>query len=264
MEFIISSTSSVLSSTLVYPIDVIKTQYQVANINQKNQQNAIQMARYINKTQGLIGFYKGLGPNLMTYPLFWGFYFEMRKVNYQPTGYLYPDKIFMSFISGVGATTLVNPFYVMKVRIQTEILHQRYKNNQSSLYHILVKNIYQKEGIIGFYKGWSTTQLNNIKLGIQLPFYDYLKEKTDSTIISSMVAKLSASTVFYPFDLVRTNQRDSINKIRVIDCLRDIYQKEGIRGLYRGVGLYNLMTGPNFIFMMYFKDLIISLMDKKW
>ena len=115
MEFLISSISSVLSSTLVYPIDVIKTQYQVTRINQKNPSNAIQVIRHINKTQGIKGFYKGLGSNLMTYPLFWGFYFEMRKVNYQPTGYKYPDKIFMSFISGVGATTIVNPLYVMKV-----------------------------------------------------------------------------------------------------------------------------------------------------
>lgn len=263
MEFLISSTSSVLSSTLVYPVDIVKTQYQVSRINGKNPLNVTQIIKHIGKNQGVRGFYQGLCPNMMTYPLFWGVYFEMKKVNYQPTGYKYPDKIFMSFISGVGATTLVNPLFVMKVRTQTELLHQRYKGNNSSLYTTLMKSIYQKEGTMGFFKGWSTTQLNNIKLGIQLPFYDFLKEKTDSTVISSMVAKLSASTVFYPFDLIRTNQRDSVNKVKAMGCLKDIYRREGIRGWYRGVGLYNLMTGPNFILMMYFKDLIMSYMANK-
>ena len=51
--------------------------------------------------------------------------------------------------------------------MQTEILKS---NHPSSLN--LIRNIYNNGGILGFYKGIITTQLNNIKFAIQFRYME--------------------------------------------------------------------------------------------
>jgi solute carrier family 25 folate transporter 32 len=261
MDFTVSAASSLSSSAIVYPLDILKTQYQVARVNRNINPSVLDISKNIIKKQGLKGFYRGLGPHLTTYPFFWGVYFETNRLNFKPTGYLYLDKVFMAYASGFIAGTLANPLWVIKTRFQTEILKTYGSDNKiipKVSYVQFTKNMYKNEGIASFWKGWGTTQLNNLKLGVQFPLYDFLKDKTENIFFSSTFAKLLSSTVFYPLDLIRTNQRESTVKLYAVDCSKKIYKKDGLRGFYRGVGLYNLTTGPNFVLMMVIRDFILN------
>ena len=127
-------------------------------------------------------------------------------------------------------------------------------SNTKINYFSIIKSTYYGEGFMAFFKGWTSTQLNNTKLCIQFPLYYYCLGETNNIMISSTIAKIVSSTIFYPFDLIRTYQRYDKKNITVIECSKIIYKNNGIFGFYRGIILYNLLTAPNFVLMMIFQD----------
>ena len=160
-DFAIGFSSSVLSSTIIYPFDIIKTNFQVSRYKNQNL-SFINICRTIYGRNGLLGFYKGLNVSLMSQPIFYGSYFQAKQyIHLIPaTGYSLPDKFITPFGFGMIASSIANPFFVMRTRIQSEILN---KNNNIKFIN-LGKNIIKNEGLNGFFKGIGTTCLNNSKL----------------------------------------------------------------------------------------------------
>jgi len=259
-EFIRSSASSVLASTLTYPISVVKTQYQIGAYNNTMPNrfkltNIISIVNNVRTQQGLSGFYRGYGAFVTTYPLFWGFYFQTRdssKLTYFENPHI--NNAISSYVSGIIGGTLTNPLLVLKTRRQAAIL----KGYQAP-YRKMVTDIYRNEGIPGFYKGLASTFVFNVKFGLQFPLYDAIKERYDNVAVASFGAKFVTSTLFYPFDLVRVNQRNSEVKLSTLQSMKHIYRQSGVRGFYNGVSLYVLLTAPNFIIMMVVYDRLKSL-----
>ncbi len=264
-EFILSSFSSVIASTLTYPISVVKTQYQIGAYNNSskkkfNVSNIVSIIQNVRAQQGLSGFYKGYGAFVTTYPLFWGFYFQTRdktKLSYFENPHV--NNAVSSYVSGIIGGVLTNPLLVLKTRRQAAIL----KGKETS-YLGMTKDIYRNEGLPGFYKGLASTFVFNVKFGLQFPLYDAIKERSESVAIASFGAKFVTSTMFYPFDLVRVNQRNSEKRLSTLDSMKHIYRLSGVRGFYNGVSLYVLLTAPNFIIMMVAYDKLKSLfMEQK-
>lgn len=256
-EFLKSFTSSGLASTIVYPVDLLKTQFQVNQINRATGLTVPGLAKNIYRTQGVRGFFRGLPPHLMTYPIFWATYFQVNELNLKPFDVQYPNKVVNALLSAGVASTVANPLFVLKTRLQTDILNNKpvYNNYVGS-----VRNILATEGVRSLFKGLGTTIGSNTKLALQFPFYDYLKDNGYNTFTASILSKTTVSTLFYPADLIRTNQRDTTSRLSFVDAAKKTYRSRGIFGLYRGVLLYNLMTGPNFVLMMVFKDWLEKLL----
>lgn len=245
--------SSSLASLSVYPIDVIKTQYQIDNI--KSQNNCIKtIVTNIVKKQGINGFYRGITPNLLSYPIFWSIFFSLKKIEYQPTNHKYLNEFINSCGHGAIASIITNPLFVFKTRVQCEII-----TGNKYTYPQMVHSIYQQEGLRGYYKGLNATLLNSFKLGIQMPLMYHIEEKTGNVWLASAVSKTFSSTIFYPFDLIRTVQRESQKNLSLTNIVKNIYQRNGIRGFFSGLFLYNLMTGPNFVLMMGFSKYLITI-----
>jgi solute carrier family 25 folate transporter 32 len=248
--------ASMMSVLCTQPMDVVKTQYQVARLNSSNPRTT-KIIKNIATTSGIKGFYRGIGPSLISYPIFWGAYFPIKNYNFEPSGYNLVDKFIVACGASSIASTITNPLFVIKTRVQTLDTNYSQSNNQDkSNYKKLCKSIYNEEGIKGFYKGLKPTIINNTKLGIQFPLYEYFKKETNSIILASGLAKAFASTIFYPMDLIRVNQRDTIKNISIMKTTKQIYKKSGIIGFYRGVLIYNIVNGSNFILMMVFKEYI--------
>lgn len=248
MDGIIGLTSNILSTTLVHPIDVIKTNFQISRIEKQNNVKNIIAKTY--RDFGIRGFYKGLTPNILTYPIFWGIFFQTRNKKINITEHYEINKFLVSFGSACFASFIANPLFVLKVRLQSQN-----KLNKKT-YFGTIKEIYKSSGIIGYYRGMSATIFNNFKLGIQFPLYDYLKSKTDkltspfaSVLISSSLSKIISSTPLYPLDLIRVIQRNS-GSLNILQIFNNIVKKDGYFGLYRGVLLYNSISTLNFVVMM--------------
>lgn len=254
MDGLIGITSSVLATTTLQPIDVVKTRVQLSRTT-NNPIGFTNATGYIYKL-GPRAFYKGLLPNLGTYPIFWGVFFQTNGIDVNITDNKYTNKFIKSQGSSAIASLIANPLFVFKTRVQGIDNNLKYTR--------LFKSILKNEGIGGFYKGMNSTLLNNFKLGIQFPLYDYLKDEYNmNTVNSSLISKAVSTSIFYPFDLIRVNQRFSKESMSIMNTAKVIYSKDGFVGLYRGMILYNMISTPNFILMMVFRDILTNIILSK-
>ena len=251
MNAFIGIFSSGLASICTYPIDVIKTNFQVTRITNPESIHSVIKNTYARR--GIMGFYSGIGPQLSTYPLFWGIFFQINSYKLTISQNKNVNKFINANISSAIASTLINPLFVIKTRLQTYKITPKYNH--------LIKKIYQNEGMSGFYKGLIPTILNNTKLGIQFPLYDLLMEKSNNVIYSATISKFISTSIFYPLDLIRINQRNSSEKLCMMTVAKMIYKHERFFGFYRGIGLYTLISTPNFVLMLYFKEYLTNILS---
>lgn len=229
---ITSTICSMVASTVVYPINAIKVEFQT-----QKDKTPVQVFKSLYKRKAL---YNGLRYNLTTYPVFWGVFFPIKNYfNLPKTNNLFLDKFLSVSISGSVASFVANPLFVQQVRSVT--------GNHSSF-----TNMISKEGLLSPWKGYPSTVFNNMKLCVQFPLYDYCQQKLDNSLASSAIAKITANSVFYPLDLVRTKQRNSKNNLSLLRAFTGLYESYGFKGFYRGMLLYNAMSVPNFCLMMFF------------
>lgn len=253
MEFLTGLTSSWISITTVYPLDVVKTRYQV-NSSHTIKKTPLQILQEVKTNHGYRGFYRGLLPQLCTYPLFWATYFEAKThINFKPSNIEFVNKALESYGAAAVASTVTNPLFVTKVKMQTLQTKSIFKT---------ISTMYQQNGWKFPFKGIVACHVNNLKLGLQFPLYDKLRE-TNGIIVSTVLSKLTVSTLFYPSDLIRANQRSSEVMLGFIDACKQIVRNYGFRGLYRGVVLYNVVSMSDFIIMMWIKEHIQKMTTDK-
>ena len=77
-EFILNFCSASAAYTIVYPIDVIKTQYQVARVQNVNE-NMLNLIKNVYVKQGFKGYYTGLNVQLLSHPIYWSAFFSTNR-----------------------------------------------------------------------------------------------------------------------------------------------------------------------------------------
>lgn len=265
MDFLIGFSANVLSTTIVNPVDVIKTKYQVNNLRGKNH-SVPKIITSIYTKNGLAGFYRGLLPNISTYPVFWSVFFGLKGTqlnNYKFVHFgtynstnnkpiydkinKYANKSISTLLSASISSALANPIFVIKIKLQT--------NPLISITDV-TKQLYKEEGIRAYFRGLTATLLNNSKLCVQFPMIDYFKDVYDmNPFMAALIVRTSMTSLFYPLDNIRTNQRNSIG-LSISSVVRQIYSNYGIFGFYRGVLIYSLTSTPNFVLMVTIKEFL--------
>ena len=136
--------------------------------------------------------------------------------------------------------------------------------------------IVREEGVRALYKGLVASWLGSVHVAIYFPTYEHLRgwvaaadaaaserDSTATTLLASTLAKLIASSVTYPHEVVRARLQDQ-QQLRVAlpmsaaaapsppaavytgiwDCARRIWAAEGVGGLYAGFSANLLRTLP--------------------
>ncbi|TPX37983.1 hypothetical protein SmJEL517_g00406 [Synchytrium microbalum] len=150
---------------------------------------------------------------------------------------------FVAGCIGGGAGVLSgHPLDTVKVRLQTE--PKKYKNTLFTL-----RTIIREEKAIGLFKGMSSPLLgagviNAVLFGVygtslramsSTPTHPHLSHIFWAGCISGFVN----SFISCPMELVKIrlqNQVDKISYAGPLDCIKQIWKAEGMRGFYRGMG----------------------------
>lgn len=255
---IISSIAGILSgiitSIFIAPLDLIRTQQMAL----KESSFGLSTAKHIIKTDGFKGLYRGLGLTMMGLTPTWGIYwwaYTSLKSNLSPKFKKDKDSPLLHLVAATGAglvtSTITNPLWVIKSRLQTQKMSIHANNFQySSIFHAF-SSIWKFEGIIGFTKGLLPSLFGVLHVCVQFPIYERLKiefckhgnKKPDDLnivelILSASISKLFASIAAFPHEVLRLRQQIEHNKqLSITQLTKKIFHEEGIRGFYRGIGI---------------------------
>lgn len=317
VHFVAGGIGGMAGAVVTCPFDVVKTRLQSdvfqaaykshAKSIGPNQANVIaQGVRHFKETFGIIsnvyrneGFrslFKGLGPNLVgviparsinffTYGTTKEIY-SMTLNNGQEAVWIH---LMAAATAGWATSTATNPIWLVKTRLQLDKAGttKKYKNSWDCL-----KNVVQKEGILGLYKGLSASYLGSVEGILQWVLYEQMKhiikqrsmekfgnisevEKSTSDKIkewcqrsgSAGLAKFVASIITYPHEVVRTRLRQAplengkLKYTGLVQSIRVIIKEEGLASMYGGLTPHLLRTVPNSIIMFGTWELVIRLLS---
>ncbi|KAG5395469.1 hypothetical protein IGI04_017283 [Brassica rapa subsp. trilocularis] len=239
--------------------------------------------KQIFKQEGMRGLYRGLSPTVMALLSNWAVYFTMYDQlksflisNDKDHKFSVGANVMAASGAGAATTIATNPLWVVKTRLQSLTTHRckfrilirlqtqgmregvvPYKSTLSAL-----RRIAYEEGIRGLYSGLVPALAGISHVAIQFPTYElvktYLANKGNKSIddlnardvaVASSIAKIFASTLTYPHEVVRARLQEQGHHSEkrysgVRDCIKKVFEKDGVRGFYRGCATNLLRTTP--------------------
>lgn len=222
-----------------------------------NKPSALHLWRHIYRSEGLVGYVRGLGATLATVPLFWGLYFPL----YDELKHRLADKAMppagthcvSAIAAGAAADIICNPLFFVRTRLQTEAMH--HAGPPLGIVQT-VKGLYQEGGILIFWRGMSASLFGLSHVAVQFPIYEWLKRHFQGgsderpctnveLLLASGASKMCASLLTYPHEVLRSRVMDSRTSTTLLQTIRTILQKEGYLGFYTGLHITLLRVVPN-------------------
>ncbi|KAI9297764.1 mitochondrial carrier [Neoconidiobolus thromboides FSU 785] len=164
------------------------------------------------------------------------------------------EKFFLGGIACMSAAVITNPIDVVKVRLQLQYNNTKINNiNQMKYTGFLngLKQMYLKEGIKSWYKGLEASLLreasySTLRMGLYEPIKSKLINKSNNNllhikIISAAISGGIGAFIANPTDLIKVRMqaitKDNLPPYKnTFNAFNVIFQQEGIKGLYKGVG----------------------------
>ena len=281
--------SGTLSSVICAPLDLVRTRMQVMGDLNKHKSGEkirsrptiglMQSLKDIVKVDGVRGAFRGLSPTLMTVPSFWGLYFPLYEYvkkdlhnKFQHSHLagsqnadMMQHMIHMGSAIGSGAIAdfFCNPMFVVRTRMQTEVLHYMEVPRSERKPHGIIQTVmslYNEGGIRIFWRGFTASLLGLTHVGIQFPVYEYLKAKARERapegeesvldlLLASGASKMVATSTTYPHEVIRSRVMDyrgnDPSKTGLIRTFRRIVTEEGYSALYTGLHVSLIRVIPN-------------------
>ncbi|KAF6728871.1 Solute carrier family 25 member 35 [Oryzias melastigma] len=227
----------------------------------------------IGKVDGLLGLQKGLVP-----ALYYQFFMNgVRLGSYaiiESSGYIHTNgrvsglkTTLAGAVAGVVGAVMGSPIYLVKTHLQsqsTSSIAVGHQYQHQGMMHAL-SVIYRQHGIVGLWRG-SSAAVPRVSVGsaAQLSTFSSSKELVmdlqvfpeDSWMVALSAGMISSVVVVLamtPFDVVSTrlyNQPvDHLGKGQLYkgftDCFSKTLKKEGLAGLYKGLGASYFRLGPH-------------------
>lgn len=242
--------------TVVAPIDRVKILMQTGFLlegGQTTQPTILQLAKRIFYEEGPKQFWRGNGVNCVrVFPyaavqfVSYEKYKEMVQGWFNSNQFGMRERLLSGSFAGATAASLTHPLDVMRVRLATQ--------RELKGWGDCIRSIYAESGMRGYYKGYAPTVMSLAPfIAVNFSTFDYLKtnyggENDNPLRILALggVAGLTAQTMCYPLDTIRRRmQVKGTHYTSIANAFTTIYQKETIRGFYKGMIPNAIKVVPN-------------------
>ena len=232
--------SGIVSRTVTAPLELHKIQRQNPFIPHST-------LKSVMKNEGVRFLWKGNGANcIRVFPQF-----SINYATFEVTKKQFPNGNLGNFLSGAmgGMVGMIATYPLETVR--THLSLQMHKSHHKGTYEAL-----RTLGLRRLYQGGTMSIFgSSLYNAFNFSFYFAYKNMVDNPenhhkLLCGGLAGLSAITITHPTDLVRRRMQlqgfdVSVPKYRgPIHCVEKIITKEGIRGLYRGLGAAYMRLFP--------------------
>ncbi|XP_039553506.1 solute carrier family 25 member 34 isoform X2 [Passer montanus] len=260
-DLVLGATAGCLACFLTNPLEVVKTRLQLQGELQppgtypRPYRGVLRAAVAVCRADGLRGLQKGLAAGLLYQGLMNGvrFYCYSHAEDAGWTGYP-GGTVAAGAVAGAVGAIVGSPAYL----------------SISAAF----KSIYQQHGVPGLWRG-VTGAVPRVAVGsaVQLATFASAKDwvckrqwfrkgSWAAVLAGGMVSGVAVAVTMTPFDVISTrlyNQpvdADGTGKLYrgFLDCILQISSKEGLLGLYKGIGAVYLRLGPHTVLSLFFWD----------
>lgn len=272
-SFVQGGVAGAFGATIVYPIDMVKTRMQNQRstvVGQLLYQNSIDCARKIFRNEGFLGFYRGLGPQLIgvapekAIKLTVNDIIRAAAMDPETGRITLGWELLAGGMAGGCQVVFTNPLEIVKIRLQIQGEAAKVEGAVSKgAVHII-----RQLGVLGLYRGASACLLRDIPFSaIYFPAYSHLKKDVFhegyngkqlsflETLGSAAIAGMPAAYLTTPADVVKTRLQVEAKKGQthyrgLQDAFVKIYREEGFRALFKGGLARVLRSSPQFGFTL--------------
>ncbi|XP_071504975.1 mitochondrial 2-oxodicarboxylate carrier-like [Diadema setosum] len=273
-------SAGLVEVSIMHPLDVIKTRFQIQGTPNSNMQYSgmLDCVRQMTRQEGTLSLYKGILPPIMAETPKRAtkfFTFEQYKGLFlfgSPT----PTPLTFTLAglsSGLTEGVLINPFEVVKVRLQAD--QNNFKQQPSAF--AMAKHVIRTDGFgsEGLARGLTATLgrhgiFNMIYFGFYHNIKDYFPSSSDHRLellrrfTIGTIAGIIGSTVNIPFDVAKSRiqgPQPVPGQVKYKGCFRTIamvYREEGFFALYRGLVPKIMRLGPGGAIMLLVYDYVYT------
>lgn len=234
--------------------------------------------KQVLRTEGPRALFKGLVPSLFgtipTRALYFSSYCQGKQFYNTILPYeSVPVHLCAAMTAGICTATSTSPIWVVKTNMQ---LHA--KPGQLMSIYESIRTIYRHDGWKGFYRGLSASYAGTVETALYFVIYEHIKklvresrngndlELTDC-MTAAGVAKLAASCLCYPHEVVRTRLRQCLPPYErryhtFFQTLATVWREERFVGLYGGLGTHLIRVVPNSAIVFFTYEAVLKLVDQ--
>jgi hypothetical protein len=265
-----SQMAGAVSTVAFFPIDMLKIRYMSQDGTVHRQHNAqtyrsiLNSLKVILQQEGLYTLFRGSHVAVTAAVVAWGVYMYV----YRTLLLVAPQRENLSFarltvcsaIASSVSAICSGPIWLIKTRMQLEErsndLVQNYRTMRHGAMHVV-----RTSGVRGLFRGVHVQVFLGLPNALNLPIYDTLKaahlRRTGKRSLDlpevcfySTVTKVCLAVVSQPIVLVKTRLQDvrynhgNIRYNNALQTVRTIMLREGVHGMFRGIGPSLLQTVP--------------------
>ncbi|KAI0059505.1 mitochondrial carrier [Artomyces pyxidatus] len=270
-NFVQGGFAGAFGATIVYPIDLGEMQNQRSTVvGQLLYKNSMDCVRKVFHNEGFLGFYRGLGPQLIgvapekAIKLTVNDLVRGRAMDPETGRISLMWELIAGGTAGGCQVVFTNPLEIVKIRLQIQGEAAKAEGAVAKGAAHIVRQL----GLVGLYKGATACLLRDIPFSaIYFPAYAHLKKDLFQegyhgkrlsfmeTLTAAAIAGMPAAYLTTPADVVKTRLQVEARKGQthykgLTDAFTKIYREEGFRALFKGGPARVLRSSPQFGFTL--------------
>ncbi|KAJ1721335.1 mitochondrial aspartate-glutamate transporter agc1 [Coemansia erecta] len=271
-NFAVGAVAGGIGAAVVYPIDLVKTRMQnqrVAVVGEMMYKNSIDCFRKVIRNEGVLGLYRGLGPQLVgvapekAIKLTVNDFVRARLTDKDTGKIAFASELIAGGTAGASQVVFTNPLEIVKIRLQ--IQGEMLKETTGAAAPIARRGavtIIKELGLLGLYKGASACLLRDVPFSaIYFSCYSHLKKDVFregerqlgivDLLLAGAIAGMPAAYLTTPADVIKTRLQVVAKKGETVynglfDAARKIYKEEGFKAFFKGGPARIVRSSPQF------------------